>query len=95
MSTYEEVKQIQVLWRGKPQTVTVNLGIKEIHVGWNKKKEEPLATLSIDPEKDGLMLFVNGQECASIILVTGSATFKNINHIQRLKNMIELFATLA
>jgi hypothetical protein len=92
MATYQEAMETKVLWRGKPTTVTVNLGVKEIDVGWNKRTEEPLAVVDIDPETDGLMLFVNGKEYGSIILVEGSATFKNINCIQRLKNIIQLFA---
>jgi len=92
MSTYKEAQAIKTLWRGKPETVAIHLGIKEIHVGWKKKEEEPLKVLEIDPEKDGITLFVHGKEYASIILVTGSATFKNIKHIQRLKNAVQLFA---
>lgn len=92
MSTYEEVKEIKTLWRGRsPQAVVVSIGIKEITVGWDKLKEEPLKTIHYEPNEDGLMLYVNGKLCASIILVEGSATFHDVEHIQRFRKAIQLF----
>ena len=92
MSTYKEALETKTLWRGKPEFVSVSVPMKEVIVGWDKKEEAPLKTIDFDPEKDGLQLFVNEMPCADIILVTGSARFYHIHHIQRLKNIIQLFA---
>lgn len=92
MSTYKEVLEIKTLWRGKPETVAVSIPMKQIEVGWNKKREEPLKVLDFNPEKDGLMLYVYGKPYASIIIITGSITFQRVYHIQKLRNMIQLFA---
>jgi len=92
MSTYEEVKEIKTLWRGKPQSVTFNLGVKEIHVGWNEKREQPIKVLEFNPNEDGIELFVLGRSIASIILVQGSMTIRDVKHIQKFRHLIQIFS---
>jgi len=92
LSTYKDAVETKVLWRGKKrETVTINIGQKEMVVGWDHKKEAPKKVIEYDPDKNGVELYVNGKHVASVILVTGSATFYNVHHIQRLRNAIQLF----
>jgi len=91
MATLKEALKIKTLWRGKPTFVAVHIPMKELSVGWDSKKEEPLKQIDFDPDKDGLILYANGKEVASIILVAGSATFYRIDHIQKQRNAIQLF----
>lgn len=92
MSTHKEALETKTLWRGEPTFVSVSVPMKEINVGWTKLGERPIETIEFNPQKDGLSLIVNGKVCVDIILITGSATFYHISHIQKLKNMIQLFA---
>jgi len=91
MATYKEVLETKTLWRGEPTFVSVSIPMKEISVGWNKQAEEPLKTIEFNPEKDGLTLFVGGKTYMDLILVTGSIEFYHIIHVQKIRNMIQLF----
>lgn len=96
MATYKEALETETLWRGEPTFVNVSIPLKEIRVGWNKQEEAPLKTIEFNPEKDGLSLWVGDEEKSrcygDIILVTGSIQFYHISHIQKIRNMIQLFA---